>query len=412
MPWLLGGYMWLYIHRPFEIWPVLATLQLERGFMLFALVWWLLDGPRTWVPNRLNAAFLGFASALLICWMASAYPDYSWKTVEDWLKVAVFYVLLVSTVRGEEGLKRIIVMYVAIVGVYMAHSLLEYCRGRYGWAMGTVRLLGIDTTYGDPNTFAATIVYSLPLALSLWWLARQRWQQALLAGYGLLSAVCVLLTGSRSGLVALCFLFFMVAMASRHRFKWLLLFAMMAPLAWNMLPEDRQNRFLTLIDPSYGPANAQESVEGRRQGWRNGVLLWNEHPIVGAGPGAFVPATGSGLESHHLYGQVLGEMGTLGALALAGILAGFFLNAWEAYRLYRANPAEAAVFPTQVIYVIVQTVLLLLLLGFAGHNLYRYTWLWFGAFQLIALDCLRQREAQRPEEQAEAIPASAAILPT
>ena len=36
-------------------------------------------------------------------------------------------------------------------------------------------------------------------------------------------------------------------------------------------------------------------------------------------------------------------------------------------------------------------VVLLLLMGLGGHNLYRYTWLWFGAFQAVALDCLRRK---------------------
>ena len=29
MPWLIAGYIWLYLHRPFEIWPVLGTFRLE-----------------------------------------------------------------------------------------------------------------------------------------------------------------------------------------------------------------------------------------------------------------------------------------------------------------------------------------------------------------------------------------------
>ena len=36
-------------------------------------------------------------------------------------------------------------------------------------------------------------------------------------------------------------------------------------------------------------------------------------------------------------------------------------------------------------------VVLLLFMGLGGHNLFRYNWLWFGAFQLIALHIARQR---------------------
>jgi hypothetical protein len=40
---------------------------------------------------------------------------------------------------------------------------------------------------------------------------------------------------------------------------------------------------------------------------------------------------------------------------------------------------------------VVVTVILLLILGMAAHNMFRYTWEWYGAFQAIALHCVRQR---------------------
>ena len=38
-------------------------------------------------------------------------------------------------------------------------------------------------------------------------------------------------------------------------------------------------------------------------------------------------------------------------------------------------------------------VILLLIMGAVSHNLYRFTWVWFGAFQAIALHCLRTAES-------------------
>ena len=37
--------------------------------------------------------------------------------------------------------------------------------------------------------------------------------------------------------------------------------------------------------------------------------------------------------------------------------------------------------------------MMLLLNGNFGHNLYRYTWIWFGAFAIIARHCVEQRLA-------------------
>jgi O-antigen ligase len=385
--------MWLFIHRPFEIWPICGTLRVERVYMLVTVVWWLLYTDKSWIKNPLNAAFAMFGLALTAAWAASPWSDLGTKTVEDWFKVAIFYVLVMSTVRTEQDLKRLVVMYLAVVGLYMAHSLWEYRAGRHVWAMGTVRMLGIDTTYGDPNTFAATIVYSLPLAVALWPHAERVWHRVLLAGYAGLSALCVLLTSSRSGFVGLCFLALMVVVASNRRLAWVLLLAIAAPVAWTCLPQDRQNRFLTLVDPSYGPANAKDSAEGRAKGWRDGVRLWSERPAFGVGPGAFGTATRTGFESHQLYGQVLGELGTAGAVAFASILAAFLANALAMRRRCPELPKCKGSFAANVSWAVGLTVMLMLLLGFGGHNLYRYTWLWFGAFQAIALHC-----TNRPEE--------------
>ena len=40
MRWLLIGYMFLFIDRPFEVWPWLGDLHVERIYMLFTLAIW------------------------------------------------------------------------------------------------------------------------------------------------------------------------------------------------------------------------------------------------------------------------------------------------------------------------------------------------------------------------------------
>jgi hypothetical protein len=36
-------------------------------------------------------------------------------------------------------------------------------------------------------------------------------------------------------------------------------------------------------------------------------------------------------------------------------------------------------------------VIMLLFLGMAGHNLYRYIWIWLAAFQAVAVHCVREK---------------------
>jgi hypothetical protein len=86
----------------------------------------------------------------------------------------------------------------------------------------------------------------------------------------------------------------------------------------------------------------------------------------------------------------LSEMGTLGALALAALVLCFVLNGLEVGRFYRQHPEVPRDFVFHVSRAIGLIVVLLLLLGWSGHTLYRYNWQWFAAFQAIAVHCVRQ----------------------
>jgi O-antigen ligase len=385
--------MWLFVHRPFEYYRALGDLQVERLYMVLMIVFWLAWPSKTVISNRLHLALAAFTTALFVCWGASPYREQTWdSTIENYLKVLVFYVLVVTSVRDERGLRRMVTMYLAAVGLYMSHSMLEYINGRYEWRMGIRRMIGVDVTYRDPNSFASTLLLALPLTMPLWKGAKGLRRLAL-AGFTGAAGLCVLLTGSRTGFVGLGFVTLMLVWSSRYRVR---LFAFGIPLALvcaAALPGYLQDRFLTIIDSSRGPQNAQESAEGRITGLLDGVRLWEQSPIVGVGPGAFGLASGRGFNAHNVYGQVLGEMGTLGVFAFAALLIAFFANVREAKRRRVASGTTAGDFPGEVSRAVGRTVLLLLLLGCAGHNLYRYNWLWLAAFEVVAVRCLRMQTA-------------------
>ena len=44
MIWLLIGCMWLFIHRPYEVWPWLAEYHIERVYVIFMICVWLWIG--------------------------------------------------------------------------------------------------------------------------------------------------------------------------------------------------------------------------------------------------------------------------------------------------------------------------------------------------------------------------------
>jgi O-antigen ligase len=399
MHWLLIGYMFLFIDRPFEVWPLLGELHVERFYMLFTMAVWLVHPGKRFLPNRQQAAYAFFAFAVLACWVLSPWSDQGQPVVEDWFKVVVFYVLLVTTVNDERALKKVVVGFVAVMGVYLLHSLREYVGGRHTYRMGIARMIGVDSTLGDPNSFGASIVFVLPFIPALWRSGvGGRRGKVLLLGFAGLCSLCILLTGSRSSLIGLLVWGVLTLIRVRRAWLWMLVAVGLSPVAFMALPESLQTRFETIVNPDVGPENAKESGEGRIEGFLKGFDLWGANPLTGVGPGAWRPATRSKVESHNLYGQLLGEMGTLGLVAFGFLVACFVTNLRRIKRVRRQEPENANEFVFQVASAVGTGLFLLLLMGNFGHNLFRFTWLWYGGFLVIANHCVTRRVPVEDDE--------------
>jgi hypothetical protein len=421
MRWLLIGYMFLFIDRPFEVWPWIGDLHVERVYMLFTLAAWAVYPNKRWLPNPQHAAYAAFALAVLVCWAISPWADKGQPVVEDWLKIVVFYVLIVTTIHDEEGLKQVAVGFLVVMGLYLLHSFREYLGGRHTYRMGIGRMIGVDSTLGDPNSFGASIVFALPVVAALWRTGiGGRHGRLLLLGYVGLSSLCILLTGSRSSLLGLLLWFVLLIWGTRYRFRALTALAVAAPLAFVALPEELQTRFETIINPEVGPKNAQESGEGRIHGFFMGFELWSSSPLTGVGPGAWRPATRSKVESHNLYGQLVGETGALGLLAFLALLACFCANLRAVRRVRRQFPEWQNDLVFQLASAVGVGVFLLLFMGNFGHNLFRFTWLWYGGFLIVARHCVARRVAcwepepepvEEPAQEDAAVPGGWVLHP-
>jgi O-antigen ligase len=400
MIWLLIGYMFLFIHRPFEVWPVLAAVRLERVYMVATLAFAALAPGKRWLPNAQHFAHLGFSAAVFLCWIASPWADKGEEVVENYFKILVFYFLLVSLIHDEGSLKRIVLALLCITFIYMSHSLWEYVNGRHTFRMGIPRLVGVDSSLGDPNSFGASILYTLPFVTPFWLGQPSRKVRLFLIAFVALSFVCIGLTGSRGSFVGLLVWVLVMVLRSRWRWRLLGLSVLAAPLLFAALPGSLQTRFETIINPEVGPKNAQGSALSRLEGLMKGVELWQKNPLTGCGPGAFRPATGSLLESHNLYGQVLGETGSLGAITFVLVLVAFAVNLRRIWLAYRRHPEWERDFPYQLANALALALFMMLFEGNFGHNLFRYSWLWYGGIVIITWHCVQQREARAMQRRA------------
>jgi O-antigen ligase len=400
MQWMLLGYMFLFIHRPFEVWPILGEIHLERLYMFATLAAWAVYPRKRWLSNPLHGAYIAFAVAIVLCWLLSPWMAYGENKILDYFKIWVFYLLVVTVVHDEKMLKQMLLGFLVVMFIYMAHSLFEFTQGRVQYRMGTPRMVGVDSSMGDPNTFGASIIYALPFVVPFWRAHTTTTLRAFLAAYVGLTTLCILLTGSRSSLMALVVCAVALIAQSKYRWRWLAAAVGVAPLLFFALPPALQNRFTTIIDPSVGPANAQESGEGRITGLINGWKFLNDYPLSGIGPGAWQPATKGALESHSLYGQLMGETGLLGMSTFMAVMCGIAWNIWRARRLALRKQLAPSAFLYQLPWAVGLSIGLLLMLGFAGHNMLRYSWLWNGGWLIIGVYCLQHYHGTQPSRYA------------
>ena len=372
----------------------MAEYRPERVFVIFTIVCWLASGPKLPRWNRFHGYFALFVLVMIVSMLQSPFQAVSQLTTRDYVKLVTFYVLLVTSVRNKRDLHIILVGYVCVMALLMAHSLREFYCGRVIYLQGFFRLRSVNNTFGDQNYFSGLIVMSLPFAYILWREWSGRLKRAAVLGYVGLAVYCIILTGSRMGFCGLlasgCLLALLTVSSKRWRFL-IVLSPVLLIAAWSKIPEANRDRYLSLIGAQSEDSKASKEEDYRSFGFKWGVELCAQRPLFGYGPGTTQLARGLPGQPHNTYGQVLGELGVAGTMAFGLVFLGVAQNFREARRIVRNSAVTDDLFAWRAVAVASAAFLLQAFLGWGLHFLYYYPWLWFGAFQVLALDRLKEQ---------------------
>lgn len=398
---LLCGYLFLFIERPWEVWGWLEKFHIERSYMLVTITvfaWWRGKKIRWgWHPLLVIVfLYLHYALAPFAFSMEAALNQGF-----EYFKMVVFYFLLIWSIQNDIELRQLIKILILIMFFYLSHSLWEYHNGRHQWRMGITRMIGIDQFANDPNTFSGSIAFSVPFLWFLWKTEEKKLHKIVYMGYASLALVCVILTGSRSGFILITLSIILSIIWKKKLLKkiiYVLSAIIIMILLWHIIPEDKQKRLETIWNPDAGPTSAKESTEGRIEGLKAGLRMFSENWVTGVGAGGenFIAyrvehIDGVQLQSHNLLGELLGEMGLFGALIFLGQI--FFI--WRMSGNIRGPVNflfEKGSYDTAFLGAACrQTIILLLVAGLVGHNLYRINWLWIGGWAFLNVQFTREK---------------------
>jgi O-antigen ligase len=344
--------------------------------------------------DSITALFFMFWAALWVCTFLGMDFTTSYNTIYTYTTECIVFVVMLFTLYDENDFIKINKFMLFIIALYVLLSFREFMGGRFDYAMGMVRMLGFDVTYGQSNSFSTTIVLSYPLLLLFLKsdFISKKVRYALYA-YLPLSLFCLFETGSRGGFVQ-CLAFVMVLFwKSKRKFLYIMMIMVAFFVVWHVIPPEMQNRYYSLIDPSVAPnaKSAETSAEGRIVGFKHGVAVWVKNPLFGIGPGNLIytwPGEVLGHQAHNLAGQLLSDIGLFGTIPFVLLFSlCYFRSKWiattgrklaERYSQYPDLERETSIvdFVSKSGEAIKQLLIILFVAGLTGHNMLRYNWVY------------------------------------
>jgi len=379
--WLLQLFLFLGYTSADEEWE--ALLQLRPRLVLGGLVL-LCAGVRLFgargreLRARLEADgcfhwLVAFAVACALATLWAWDPALARPACERHLIMMVAYPLIVVLVRDRRDLLLTLLVFCAGHGFLALRAFTEYLAGRIDVRSELPRMMGVGDRLADPNSFAAAVVFALPLMAWVGYRAQSRLVRLGALAYAALAGISVVLTYSRSGAVLLVLALLWMLLHVRGRTRAALVGVLLLAAAGAALREsDRtQARLGTLF--ASDTYEEEGSTRGRLEGYEMAWRIAEERPLLGVGPGCWQDyrehrLDGKRLLPHTLWGQLLGTRGVLGTLAFLG-----FLLAAVARGLRLRRTAEDPVLRS-LAGAVLCTLFLLLVSGLAAHNLERELW--------------------------------------
>lgn len=301
------------------------TLVQTSVFVLFGVVVWT-GGIR---PVAVARPLLGVVLAVGLSAIWSIRPEASVRALIMWLMYGGIFIIIASTLTVQSHATRIVDGALAI-GAWIC--LIAVAWGRNADMFGSRWY----ASFYWPNPFAAFLLLLIPVAAIRFLHARTRNETV---AHGIITSVLLvafIMTYSRGAWVALAGVSLLAValirlpstrVALRRVGVIIGIVALATVLLAGRVDTSAREGFFDRAASMSNPGN--ESIQGRLSFWRSAMGIFRDHPIVGTGPWTYGIATTRyqddvrfySSDAHNFYLQTAAEMGIVGLMTLAILLA-------------------------------------------------------------------------------------------
>lgn len=372
--------------------PLLGTIRFD--LLNIALITILLVTTATSAADKSKLDKTTKILFLLLGYVIVTVPFVTWPGsvlrhgFSDWIKAAIFYFFTAQTLTTERRLRTFILIFMGCQLFRVAEPVYLHIFHGY-WGLHTnmagqymLRLSGAPLDVINSNGLAeviATVFLFLHYSASG---GRFRYKALYICSLPML-VYALVLTGSRSGMIAMGIGVAGIIFFSKRKVLGILFVAITATAIFVHLPSLLQDRYLsTVADNVPGSVTAR----GRIEGWKTAFFIGLERPIFGHGigtsPEAEFHATGFARPSHNLYTQVFIDLGLLGLIIWLAYLTSVTKNFVKARRKIVELTGRASYLARLAIAMQVWVVMMLIF-SLASYGLVSYEWYLFGGLSVV-----------------------------
>jgi probable O-glycosylation ligase (exosortase A-associated) len=198
---------------------------------------------------------------------------------------------------------------------------------------------------GDGNDFALSLNVALPFCVYLLFESRKWYQKMFWCGGLLLLVMCIVLTKSRGGTIALVAVGLYYWIKSNRKVRMAALVAVVVAIVLAMAPASYFSRLSQIADTQEG------SAEGRILAWTAATQMAMSNPLFGVGAGNFATSYGAFYKTrddvpwqtaHSVYFLALGELGVPGLMVVLAFVFGNLAANRKLFKELRQRPSTTA----------------------------------------------------------------------
>jgi probable O-glycosylation ligase (exosortase A-associated) len=387
-------YLLVFIFRPGETYTALNAVRFELilGATLAFLT--LLKnkykyGSFTLQDSRLNQDYLLIIGAMALSLIFSACKDCTVESLQNMVKLGVFYLLIVLIVDSRKRLEIFFWVFLLAIAKSAFDITFGFYHGQAVFNQGLNRATATNSAMDNFNGIAITMNTVIPFVYYLFLHYKEWWKKGAMGLMLVLFVWTLIVTGSRGGLLGFLAILVIIWCQSKNKMAMALLLIIFLAVGWTALGEDSKARYLSIFAD-----NLDASSENRIKAWIDGFMLFISRPLSGVGAGAFANARaeafGVYLNPHNLYIQIIAELGLIGVVVYFLFMKDLFGINMRTIRWTNEKKTSNRLLEPIARATIVSGASLLVT-GIFAHSAYRYTWYLLAALTVVA-EHLRKTE--------------------